>query len=193
MTSHDQDLLERLQAPGRLFKGGDQTSPIRPQPLDFASDWGGDQWTTSGRTDTTVIRFFVPGKPQGKGRPRAAKRGKFVRMYTPEATVNYESTVRLFASQAMAGRPPMTGPMMVVMSIMLPIPASWSKRKRAQAIAGQVLPTTKPDTDNVIKAVYDAINGVVWVDDVQVVDEHTTKRYGVQPGVIFNAAPVEIR
>ncbi len=134
-------------------------------------------------TDTGSIRFFVPGKPQGKGRPRAVARGKFVRMYTPEKTAGYESTVALAASQAMAGRAPIEGPVVANLFIALPIPASWSKKKQAQAAADELLPTTKPDSDNVVKAVFDAINGIVWNDDTQVVDHAAKKRYRARPGV----------
>lgn len=152
---------------------------------------------TGGNFDTRAIQagvhFFVPGKPQGKGRPRAVARGKFVRMYTPEKTASYESTVALAASQAMAGRALFAGAVSVVMQIALPIPASWSKKKQAQAAADQLLPTTKPDADNTVKAVFDAINGVVWGDDTQVVDLLVRKRYRARPGVSVIVAPIFAR
>lgn len=138
-----------------------------------------------------AIRFFVPGKPQGKGRPRAVARGKFVRMYTPEKTATYESTVALSASEAMGNKAPMDGPLAVVMRIALPVPTSWSNRKKAQALDGIVLPTTKPDADNVVKGVFDAINGVVWRDDTQVVDLRVIKRYSERPGVLMQVERVE--
>ncbi len=129
------------------------------------------------------VTFMVPGKPVGKGRPRAARRGKGITLYTPEKTATYESTVALVASQAMAGRPLIAGPVNVLMKISLAIPASWSERKRDFALSGALLPTTKPDMDNVVKAVFDAINGVVWLDDTQVATLHAIKRYGAVPGV----------
>lgn len=137
------------------------------------------------------VIFTVPGKPVGKGRPRAARRGKGITLYTPEKTATYESTIALVASQAMAGCPLITGPVGVVMRMTLPIPMSWSKRKKAHALDGIVMPTTKPDMDNVVKAIFDAINGVVWNDDVQVVDLHVIKRYGVTPCVGVIVSPME--
>lgn len=130
-----------------------------------------------------AVSFRVPGKPIGKGRPRATKRSKHIVLYTPEATATYESTVALAASQAMAGQSLMTGPVDVLMRILLPIPASWSKRKQAAAAEGTLVPIVKPDMDNVIKAIFDAINGVVWVDDTQVADLRVQRRYGATPGV----------
>ena len=136
-----------------------------------------------------AVRFTVPGKPVGKGRPRAAKRGKSIVLYTPETTVKYESTVALAASQAMAGRPLITGPAEVLMTMVLPVPVSWSKRKQADALAGQLMPTGRPDADNVIKAIFDAINKIVWTDDAQVVGLRLRKVYGATPCVQVTVSP----
>ncbi|OVE45679.1 RusA family crossover junction endodeoxyribonuclease [Chromobacterium violaceum] len=132
----------------------------------------------------TRITFTVPGAPVGKGRPKVSTRGgKFARMYTPEKTASYEGLIALAAQQAMAGRAPLNGPADVSIIMVLPIPTSWSKRKQAAALAGQVFPTKKPDADNVVKAIFDGMNGVVWVDDVQACDIAVMKRYGAAPGV----------
>jgi len=104
-------------------------------------------------------------------------------MFTPAKTVSYESTVALFAAQAMAGRPLLTGPVNLQMRVDFAIPASWSMKKQRAAEAGLILPAVKPDADNVAKILCDAINGVVWKDDVQVVDLTLKKRYSMQPGV----------
>lgn len=130
------------------------------------------------------IMFIVPGAPVGKGRPRVATRGgKFAQMYTPEKTANYEGLVAHVAHTAMAGRELMHCAVAVRLRIRLAVPASWSKKKQAAALAGEILPTKKPDADNVIKAVFDALNGVVWDDDVQACDISVSKRYAATPGV----------
>lgn len=154
--------------------------------------------TQPGVVDTRAIQaqqravsFRVPGKPVGKGRPRAAKRGKHITLYTPEATATYESTVALAASQAMGQAPLIDGPVDVLMRIDLPVPFSWSQRKQRDALAGTIIPTTKPDMDNVIKAVFDAINGVVWNDDTQVADLRVRRRYGATPGVNVHVLSLE--
>jgi Holliday junction resolvase RusA-like endonuclease len=77
----------------------------------------------------------------------------------------------------------------VQLSITMAVPISWSKKKAAAALAGQVLPTRKPDADNVVKAVFDGMNGVVWRDDVQAVDLQLRKRYGTTPGVHVRVTP----
>ena len=131
-----------------------------------------------------VITFTVPGTPVGKGRPKVASRGgRFAQLYTPEKTANYEGLVAHSGQVAMNGRDLIAGAVSVRLDIRLPVPASWSKRKQSQALDGQVLPTKKPDIDNVEKAIFDGLNGVVWNDDVQVVEVTKRKRYGAVPGV----------
>ncbi|RMV69966.1 Holliday junction resolvase [Pseudomonas caricapapayae] len=75
--------------------------------------------------------------------------------------------------------------------IMVPIAASWSKKKTAQALAGEVMPTKKPDADNVLKAICDGINGIVFKDDVQVVNVSLSKRFSSTPGVYVRVVPLE--
>jgi Holliday junction resolvase RusA-like endonuclease len=136
----------------------------------------------------TNLAFTVPGIPQGKGRARVGKIGGQARMFTPAKTVAYEGLVAHAATQAMAGHALLEGACMVEMDITCPVPASWSKKRQAAALAGAIYPTTKPDKDNVIKAIYDGMNGVVWRDDVQAVDGWQRKRYGAVPGVRVRVA-----
>ena len=131
------------------------------------------------------IEFFVPGAPVGKGRPRAARRGAGVVMFTPEKTAGYEALAAATASNAMRAEagPLFTGPLEAVLEMRFPVPASWSKAKRARALAGVEWHTSKPDADNVAKAVLDACNGVVFRDDSQVVILIATKAFSEAPGV----------
>ncbi len=140
--------------------------------------------------DLKPVSFVVPGEPVGKGRPRVGKVGGHARLYTPEKTANYEGLIAHAAHQAMAGRSLITGAVMVELSITVSVPQSWSKKRKLQALAGEIFPTKKPDKDNIIKAIYDGLNGVVWVDDVQAVDGHQRKRYGETPGVSVRVVPL---
>lgn len=129
------------------------------------------------------VTFTTPGQPQGKGRPRIVKIAGQSRNATPAKTVAYEGLIAHSAQQAMAGRPMLEGPVAVELWLKCQVPGSWSKRKQAQALAGELTPTTKPDIDNVVKAVFDGCNGVLWRDDVQVVTLRVTKRYSATPCV----------
>lgn len=136
-----------------------------------------------------TLHFHVPGQPVGKGRARIGKVGAHARMFTPAKTVNYEGLVALAAQQAMAGAPLFEGPCEVKMRVDCQIPASWSQKKQRAAAAGDSHPTTKPDVDNIVKAIFDALNGVVWKDDVQVVALTVSKRYWMVPGVAVRIEP----
>lgn len=129
------------------------------------------------------VQFTIPGQPQGKGRPRVGSVAGRARMYTPAKTVAYEGLVAHAAQVAMAGRELMAGPVALVLELNCQVPASWAKKKQAQALAGEIRPTTKPDADNVLKAICDGGNGVLWRDDVQVVEVVLRKRYAQVPNV----------
>lgn len=139
-----------------------------------------------------MISFTVPGQPQGKGRAKIVKIAGFSRMATPDKTVAYEGLIAYAAQQAMAGAPLITGPVIVDLSMACQIPASWSKKKQQMALAGKIRPTTKPDADNVIKAVFDGCNGVVWKDDVQAVGGGWRKFYSETPAVCVMVRPLEM-
>lgn len=131
------------------------------------------------------ITFTVPGAPVGKGRPIAGKSfAGFTTLRTPSKTLRYESEVKLFAAQAMAGREPISGAVAVRLGVFCAIPKSMTKRDRLRVERDELRPTTKPDLDNVIKAVFDGMNGVVWKDDVQVVSATVEKVYSDSPRVV---------
>ena len=127
---------------------------------------------------TFLVTFKVPGKPQGKGRPRFARRGKFVSTYTDEKTKTYENQIRDIAMVAMGASEPLNTPLEAFIYISYPIPASYSKTRKADCLSGLERPTKKPDIDNVVKAFLDSMNNIIYLDDTQVVELHSTKVYG---------------
>ena len=129
----------------------------------------------------TAVSFTVPGQPVAKGRPKFARQGGFVRAYTPEKTANYETLVKLAAGEAMAGESPLQGPLSLMLRLYVQIPKSTTKRDRARIEAGGFYPTKKPDVDNVLKTVTDAMNGIVYGDDAQIVTVTVTKAYADTP------------
>lgn len=133
-----------------------------------------------------AIAFTIPGQPVAKGRPKFARRGNFVTTYTPEKTQNYENLVKMAATNAMAGAEPTPGPIALELMLLLQIPASWSKTKRARAVNGAVCATKKPDADNVLKGIKDGCNGIVWRDDAQVVQILIHKKYSEMPRAVVS-------
>lgn len=128
-----------------------------------------------------TIQFTVPGAPAGKGRPRFTQSGN---AYTPEKTAGYESLVRLeYARQTRNFRFPDGAPLSVHIYAVYPIPASTSRKKAAQMEAGELLPTKKPDWDNIGKIICDSLNGVAYRDDAQIVAATVAKKYSRTPCV----------
>lgn len=123
------------------------------------------------------VAFSVPGAAVGKGRPKFARRGAFVTAYSDKKTVSYENLVKMYASEAVGNLPPFNGPVCLTLKISVMPPASWSKRKTSDALLGRVRPTTKPDIDNIMKSICDAMNEIVYVDDKQVCDVWVSKHY----------------
>jgi Holliday junction resolvase RusA-like endonuclease len=126
------------------------------------------------------ITFTVSGAPTGKGRPRATVRGRHAAVYTDAKTRAAEDS---FLAQALPFKParPLLGPLSVSIECACQIPASWSKRKRAEALLQRIQPLGKPDVDNVAKLILDTLNGVFYVDDTQVTILNICKRYGDVP------------
>ena len=137
------------------------------------------------------LQFTIPGQPVAKARARVTMVGGFVRAYTPKKTADYEALVAGIAKRAMAGRAPSAAPIEVLLELRMEIPASWTKAKRLAASMGTVRATKKPDADNVLKGVKDACNGIVWVDDSQVVVITVRKLYHADPCVVIAVREVE--
>lgn len=137
-----------------------------------------------------VIRVELIGAPVAKGRPR------FVRAtghaYQPEKTRRFETDLRYAAAEAMAGRQPLDCAVDLKVNVFLPIPDSWSGKKKREAAAGALLPTKKPDCSNFQKAAEDALNMIVFRDDAQIVSATVTKRYSERPRLVIEVRPTPL-
>lgn len=124
-----------------------------------------------------VYRVHIPAKPIAKGRGRVSEQTGAV--YTPKQTVVAEAWVRLCCTEQV-GTPRVPGPLAVRVVFVMPVPRSKSARWRADALAGRVMPTGRPDADNLSKLACDALNGIAWADDAEVVDMGVVKIYGAE-------------
>jgi Holliday junction resolvase RusA-like endonuclease len=142
---------------------------------------------------TLRITIELAGPPRGKGRPRATiAKGGFARVYPDDKTAKYESQLRYAAMQQMGGRLPTTLPVFVHVLVRLPIAPSWSKKRQAAALIGNIHPDTRGsgDADNFLK-ILDALNGIVWADDCQIVEAHVRKMYGEAPSLTVQVVTLE--
>ncbi len=140
------------------------------------------------------VKFTVLGEPRGKGRPRFARQGNFVRTYTPEATASYENLIATeYRRQCHDAFFPKGTPVDVRIMAYYGIPASDSKKKRAEKLSHRARPTKKVDVDNLVKCYMDAANGVIFQDDVQVVDLQVRKFYSERPRVVVTIQDAAVR
>ena len=116
--------------------------------------------------------FTVPGKPYAKKRPRFSRRSG--RAYDPADNSKAEASIGHIAASLFPA--PIMGPVLVDVRCTFACPASWSKKKRAELIHRPH--TQKPDGDNLLKAVKDALNRIAWADDGQVFDARIRKVWG---------------
>lgn len=115
----------------------------------------------------------IPGKVVGKQRPKFSRQGNFVKTYTPEKTVNYENWVKMCWMNS--GQEKMQGNIIAVIVARFMIPQSFSKKKRNE-LNEKPCPK-KPDCDNIAKSILDALNGIAYDDDAQIVDLSVSKVY----------------
>lgn len=105
------------------------------------------------------LSFWIPGAPVPYTRARRVGN----RYFLDAKTIAYRESVR----RACGKRELLTGAVAVVITAYLVRPKS---SKRAD-------PTIKPDIDNIAKQILDALNGIAWKDDAQVVRLTVQKRY----------------
>lgn len=132
------------------------------------------------------VMFTVPGKPQGKSRAKTFrnKYTGFTNTTTPEKTVLYENFIKERFLQIADGFYLETGkPVSLrIVARFLP-PNSASKKRKADMLEGRELPLKKPDMDNIVKVVADALNGVAYHDDTQIAYVSAKKCYSAVEGL----------
>ena len=97
---------------------------------------------------------------------------------TPEKTVLYENLIKTCFQQKY-GQKRFSDETYVVANILafFEPPKSISKKKRADMLERKIWPAKKPDSDNIAKVVLDALNGIAYHDDTQVISLTVTKAY----------------
>ena len=139
-----------------------------------------------------TAEFVVTGVPVGKGRPQFSTHNGHIHVRTPQKTVVYENLVRLeYKQQCKNIRFANNIALSVEIRAYYSIPASKSKKTKEAMSNGIIRPTKKPDCDNVIKSILDALNNVAYYDDSQVVDCQVKKFYDERPRVEVKITELE--
>lgn len=132
--------------------------------------------------DHFEYEFEVPGKAQAKQRPRL---GRFGKVYTPNNTHSYENWIKLCFIDKYRNFETLTNNITMEIFIYKSIPKSTSKKKREEMLSGLIKPTTKPDIDNVVKSIFDALNKIAYNDDSQIYSLRVIKIYAEEEKVII--------
>ena len=120
------------------------------------------------------IEFLHYGKIKAKERPRKGKYG----FYTPSETTDCEDAIVASFIDEYQRPVPLGGALLVEIALFRKVPKV-SKKKQQEMIDNIILPTSRPDVDNQIKTVLDALNGYAYIDDSQVCDLIVSKRYAL--------------
>lgn len=132
-------------------------------------------------TIPVLFSLHIHGAPVAKARPRVGKFGT----YTPKKTEQAGKLIAWMAKKEMVGKSPLDGALVMAIDFYLPIPASWPDKKRSDAHLGLILPISRPDVDNYIKQVMDALNGIAYADDSQIVEITARKFYNHNPSTMI--------
>jgi len=129
------------------------------------------------------IYFIVPGKPVGKARPRYSRRSKA--FYTPPETASFENLIKLSFSGKYPDFSAFEGPVAVEVTVLMLMPKSFSKKRRLKAFGGRILPTNRPEIDNIVKSILDALEGLAYRRDSQVVELKARKYYSSESKTVI--------
>lgn len=128
-----------------------------------------------------MYEFEMIGSIVGKARPRMNTRTG--RAYTPTNTKLYEYSLRQWFIREYPNFKPLESRVKVSIVAYFDIPKSTSKKKEAEMLKDNISPVKKPDIDNIIKIVLDAMNKFAFKDDTQVTKLEVEKKYAETPKI----------
>ena len=128
-----------------------------------------------------MFRLVIPGEPQGKQRPRWSRVGT----YTPAKTVNYENFIKQLFVEEYPNFIPIEHELNLDLMIYCSIPKSTSKKRQKMMMLGSIRPAKRPDVDNVIKSVFDALEKLAYKNDSQFIQVNAHKYYSDRPRLVI--------
>lgn len=132
----------------------------------------------------TIVKMTVFGEPVPQGRPRFSTINGHVQAIDPKKSKDYKQLIQLEAQPLFyRGFTAIEAASRFKLHVFRGIPQSWSQKKKAAALANKIYPTSRPDTDNYVKGVLDALNGLVLKDDSCIVQMEAKKSYSDRPRI----------
>lgn len=145
------------------------------------------------KAPTTLLSMRWLGKPVPKGRPRMTRDGH---TYNPPATAKFEKKLKAAVKKRWGkGVAPSGASLEVLIKVDRGVPLSWSKKRIRDELWNGKQPHGPGDLDNIAKSILDAMNGVIFDDDKQVVKLSIRRQWAEKDGfeiVVREAQAVEI-
>lgn len=139
---------------------------------------------------TYQLCFIFEIEPVPQLRPRASSRGGRVRLYDPPKVKQFKVVLHNLVTEQYKN-PPFTGALSVSMLFYRPVQKSLSNIERQRRLSNEHKAVVKPDVDNYIKSTLDALNGVLWDDDSQIVKVTAEKRYAEKGKIIITVTQLD--
>lgn len=127
------------------------------------------------------IKLIINKTPQPQSRPRFTARGRYVHAYENKKITMYKRMVAATYQSYFGAVKPTEKAIAVDVVFYRPVQKSISKIERQRRLTGKSLPAIKPDIDNYVKAILDALNGVAFRDDKQIISLNAKKLYSDKP------------
>lgn len=128
-----------------------------------------------------IYEFEVPGKIIGKGRPRLNTYTGSV--YTPTRTKDYENLIMQYFLLKYPRYETFEGRVQVEINAFFEVPKTTKKADKVLMLEHKINPTKKPDIDNIVKIILDAMNGIAFKDDIQITKLNVEKTYALEEKV----------
>lgn len=149
-----------------------------------------------------LIKITIPTAPVAQARPRAvnmARRRNYYKpgkpqiiLYDPINVKRFKQLLGYYVREHYAGEP-LVGPLRVTITFYREIQKSDSLKKQQAKDAGLIRPTHKPDVDNYVKSSLDALNGVLWADDSEIVEFAAGKYYSKHPHIEIEVEMLDVK
>ena len=131
------------------------------------------------------MTIVIPGVPVPQGRPKFARRGNFVTTYDPDKSRKWKAHVKEHAEAQV--NVPFSPEVPLHISVMFYMP-----RPKSVSVAKRPFHTVKPDVDNLVKGLTDALTGICWGDDAQIIEIIARKEYSECPQTVITVTDVQV-
>lgn len=135
-----------------------------------------------GEAETGRVRFRSIHTKDGRN---------FASAYNPANVQKWQAHTRLVAQESMGDHAPLEGPLRADFLIVVPVPKSFSNKKQHLAMRELLFPVTRPDCSNYLKTAEDALLGIVYRDDSQIVMLSVRKVYGAVPRMVIRVKTLD--